>query len=267
MKKCVRICVTWLMVACLSVFAVHSVMFCAAAETPDLSGFPEEVAVFVNKLRAENGLEPLQLAPILLEISEERAIEQQEAYGHNRPGGDDWFTIVGEKGLDTNCYAAENVAAGYETPESVVEAWKNSPAHCAAMLGEHYQYIGVGVSYLEEDPNYFFTYWEMVLISSETPLEGAWIPGTEKTTTSTTTETQPQDTLFVTKMGDVNMDQEVSLADAVLMQQILLGQIEAEPKQILQADCYQDGVLDHKDVVTLMQFFMHLVPRIPVVPT
>lgn len=283
MKHLIRSCMVCILAVCLSVFSLHTSGVRAAAEYQaevlDMSGYPEEVAVLVNAFRAENGLEPLQIAPVLLEASSIRAQEQQQAYGHIRPSGEDWFTVVGEMGLDTNCYAAENVAAGYETPEGVVEAWKNSPLHRAAMLGEHYEYIGVGISYLEDDPEYYFYYWELVVISSETPLEGAWIPGKAETTVTTTdtmtdlnsTGTTTSNTMsdgmsLCTKIGDVNMDKEVGLADVVLLQQIMLGQVTASEVQQVQADCYQDGVIDQKDVLTLMQFLMHIVMQIPVLP-
>lgn len=281
MRHLIRSCAVCILAVCFSVFSLHTNWFRAAAEqqteVSDMSGYPEEAAALVNDFRAENGLEPLQIAPVLLKAASIRAQEQQQTYGHTRPSGENWFTIVGEMGLDTNCYAAENVAAGYETPETVVEAWKNSPPHRAAMLGENYEYIGIGVSYLENDPEYYFYYWDLVMISSDTPLDGAWIPGKNVETTVVTdeqssTDTTAADTLpgglsIYTRIGDVNMDKEISLADVVLMQQMMLGQVTANDMQLLQADCYQDGIVDQKDVLTLLRFLMHLVTRIPVIPS
>ena len=83
------------------------------------------------------------------------------------------------------------------------------------MLGEHYQYIGVGVIYVENDPEYYFYYWQMLLISSDTPLNGARYPAsyesittppvtlnttaaTTVTTTTTTTATTATTTLIKT---------------------------------------------------------------------
>lgn len=276
MKRYMRICAVWILSVCLSIFSPYTRCFQASAEQAsnmlDMSGYPEEAAVLVNAFRAENGLEPLQLAPVLLDAASIRAKEQQQTYGHTRPSGEEWFTIVGEMGLDTNCYAAENVAAGYETPEAVVEAWKNSPAHRAAMLGEHYTYIGIGVSYLANDPEYYFYYWDLIMISSETPLEGAHIPGQAAETTVTTADTTIANTVsnemsICTKIGDVNIDGEVSLADVILMQQMMLGQVTANETQLLQADCYQDNVMDQKDILILMQFLIQIVPKIPVMPS
>jgi uncharacterized protein YkwD len=41
---------------------------------------------------------------------------------------------------------AENVAAGYRTPASVMDGWMNSPGHKANILNCGYQNIGVGVA-------------------------------------------------------------------------------------------------------------------------
>ena len=220
-------------------------MWQVQAETIDTAAFAEETARLTNQFRQENGLAPLKMAPVLLELSARRAEELKDAYGHTRPDGRDWFTIVEESSLDANCYAAENVAAGYDTPESVIAAWIDSDAHRKAMLGENYQYIGIGVSQLEDDPNHYYTYWEMLLISSEQPLEGEYEPG------ETANPTVSEKGVFL--LGDVDLDGTVELADAVLLQKILLGQVTGNAAQLENGDCCADGVLDCRDVTALMQ--------------
>ncbi len=74
------------------------------------------------------------------------------------------------------------MAAGYDTPQEVVQAWIDSPTHRKAMLGEPYQYIGIGVYYLPEDTNHYYMYWDMLLISSQEPLEGARYPDSSTAT-------------------------------------------------------------------------------------
>ena len=45
----------------------------------------------------------------------------------------------------------ENIAAGYNTPEWVVQGWLASPyGHCDAIMNPHYTYLGVGYA---ADPN------------------------------------------------------------------------------------------------------------------
>lgn len=238
----------------------------ASAETIDAAAMAEEAAVLFNAFRQENGLDALKTAPILSELSGIRAKELVDCYGHTRPDGADWFTVVEESALDSNCYAAENVAAGYDSPEAVITAWENSPNHRAAMLGENYQYVSIGLHYVEKDPNYYFTYWEMLLISSETPLEGEYFPG-EKTAGGTdrvtVTDTSAEGKNETYQTGDMDLDGEVSLADAVLLQKLLLKQTNAAEIQRKNGDCYADGILDSRDVVSLMRFLVGLTDTLP----
>jgi uncharacterized protein YkwD len=48
-------------------------------------------------------------------------------------------------------WAAENIAAGYSTPESVVAGWMGSDGHRANILNCNLEEIGVGYYYLEDD--------------------------------------------------------------------------------------------------------------------
>ena len=191
-------------------------MWQVQAETIDTAAFAEETARLTNQFRQENGLAPLKMAPVLLELSARRAEELKDAYGH--------------------------------TPESVIAAWIDSDAHRKAMLGENYQYIGIGVSQLEDDPNHYYTYWEMLLISSEQPLEGEYEPG------ETANPTVSEKGVFL--LGDVDLDGTVELADAVLLQKILLGQVTGNAAQLENGDCCADGVLDCRDVTALMQMLV-----------
>ncbi len=268
MQKIRCVAVAMIMTCAFLVVMLSHTTFSVAAAEPlseaDLAAFPEETAVLLNEFRAENGLQPLKLAPILLDASRVRGLEQQLLYGHSRPDGRSWVTILDEFGLNSNCYAAENVAAGYATPAEVMEAWKNSPSHRAAMLGEHYQYVGIGVSSMENDPNYYYTYWEMLLISADVPPENAWLP-----TASHANDESPALTTIEggTRMGDIDLDNTVSLTDVVLIQRIIQGQLIANSVQLLQADCWEDGLVDQKDVLLLMQYLMQLTPRIPQTPS
>ena len=41
----------------------------------------------------------------------------------------------------------ENIAAGYATPESVVDGWLKSPGHCANIMNPAFREIGIGYAY------------------------------------------------------------------------------------------------------------------------
>ncbi len=276
MKKRVHICFIWLLTACL-MLSMPKLALTAMADDPlptaeELVSFPEEVGILINEFREENGLAPVQLAPVLLDAASVRAQELTTFYSHSRPDGRDWFTIVEETSLDTNCYAAENIAAGFDTPEGVVEGWINSPSHCAALLGENYQYIGVGISTLADDPNYYYTYWQLLLISAEIPPEGAWTPGEVAVHPEDDTQ-QEEEQIEVPNVdiinsnyavGDCNLDNSLSMADVVILQQVLLKQVIPTDQQLVQMNCYQDGVVDQKDATILMQHLLGVLPAIPV---
>ncbi len=53
-------------------------------------------------------------------------------------------------------YLGENIAAGYSTPEAVVQAWMNSSGHRANILNSNYREIGVGYTYGGGD---YYRYW------------------------------------------------------------------------------------------------------------
>ncbi|MGN0678895.1 MAG: CAP domain-containing protein [Oscillospiraceae bacterium] len=79
--------------------------------------------------------------PLLDNVAYLRAWELIPYYDHTRPDGSRCFTAY--EGIDYS-YAAENIAAGYRTPEAVVDGWMNSPGHRANILNPELQYLGVG---------------------------------------------------------------------------------------------------------------------------
>jgi len=56
--------------------------------------------------------------------------------------------------------AGENIAAGFSTPESVMEGWLNSPPHRSNILGSLFNEIGVGYAYDANDAfGPYYHYW------------------------------------------------------------------------------------------------------------
>ncbi|UBF24763.1 CAP domain-containing protein [Kovacikia minuta CCNUW1] len=55
----------------------------------------------------------------------------------------------------------ENIAAGYSTPEQVVQGWINSPGHRANLLNPSYTELGIGYYYLANDTGSvnYKSYW------------------------------------------------------------------------------------------------------------
>lgn len=96
----------------------------------------------LNRHRAANGLSLLVMDSELLETAMKRAAELSLYYGHTRPDGSDCFEIFPEK---FRYYpSAENIAIGFSSAESVMNAWKNSTGHNENMLTAGYNSVGIG---------------------------------------------------------------------------------------------------------------------------
>lgn len=271
-----------------------------AAAPFDVNEFVDIASANINAMRMKNGLEPLQTAPLLQEMCQERADELTKSYSHSRANGDAWYTILTDYGIDTNCFAGENIAAGYDTPEGVVEGWMNSAGHRKNILNTNYEYFAVGVSYYENDPEYYFYYWDLILLSSDSGFEDSYtplatvIPETEQTTT-TTLQTTSLTTTTVTSLlssnltttitamitvpktsttlaydynyGDCNTDGVVDLRDAIFLGKYLSGQVAMTRIQLINANCNQiDGteVVDERDAQSIMEFVLLKLDTLPV---
>jgi len=60
---------------------------------------------------------------------------------------DPWTRMCQIGGYCYNTWKGENIAAGFNTAQSVFTAWQNSPGHNANMLGTHYTTMGVARVY------------------------------------------------------------------------------------------------------------------------
>jgi len=115
------------------------------AEQSESAAFEKQVLALVNKERAAYGLTPLKTMTNLSKAAQKRAEEIAVDFAHTRPNGSSCFSVLEEYGFELNRYwCGENIAAGQNTPEAVVESWMNSSGHRANILSENYEYLGVG---------------------------------------------------------------------------------------------------------------------------
>lgn len=159
---------------------VRTVSYDSAA----LAEFAEQVAVLVNQERAANGLQPVKFSPLLSQAANIRSGELQENFSHTRPDGTSCFTVLDELGISYRS-AAENIAYGQRSPESVMDAWMNSSGHRANILSGNMEYIGVGVVY--RDGVY---YWTQLFAASADLAGDAYLPGVDSETPGMTTTEQ-----------------------------------------------------------------------------
>ena len=126
----------------------------------------QQVLDLVNAERAKIGCAPLALSNKLTTAARRHSKDMavNDYFDHTSPEGETFVDRVEEAGYDF-MFLAENLAAGYPTPQSVFEGWMESPGHRANMLHCALEETGIGYYYLDNDQgsvNYHY-YWTQVL--------------------------------------------------------------------------------------------------------
>jgi len=108
------------------------------------------VAELVNAHRATLGLRPLKVSPTLTAAAvwKARHMARYAYFAHDDPAppiARSAFDRIRACGY-TGASAAENIAAGYRTPATVMQAWLLSPGHRANIEGTAWTVIGLGVA-------------------------------------------------------------------------------------------------------------------------
>jgi uncharacterized protein YkwD len=105
----------------------------------------ERVVYLTNLERRANGLAPLKgqsnLAAAALAHAEDMAA--LDYFAHQSADGRSPWDRLEASGYDYSA-AGENIAAGYPTPEAVMEGWMASPGHRANILDASFRELGVG---------------------------------------------------------------------------------------------------------------------------
>lgn len=122
--------------------------------------FIERVFELTNEERAKEGLPAYQHMDTLDVIASVRAWELTVEYrpDHSRPDGRTCTSAFNDNGIIYGAWG-ENIAAGQDTPEAVVEAWMNSPYHRAAVLSTEFTYMGTGFYYIKDDYQNYYYFW------------------------------------------------------------------------------------------------------------
>jgi uncharacterized protein YkwD len=117
-----------------------------------------EVLALVNQHRLEAGCGPLQLNPQLTTAAQLHS-EDMGRTGRVSHIGSNGSTF-GERIKATGYVysrAAENVAAGQSSAQSVMAAWMNSAGHRTNILNCNYVHIGIGYYFSGTQP--YYHYW------------------------------------------------------------------------------------------------------------
>src|SRR5258706_3427007 len=106
----------------------------------------DELLNLTNQKRQEAGLSALAPNPQLAHAAELKARDMfaKNYWAHFAPDGKSPWDFIRESGY-TYAYAGENLARGYTTSSSVVNAWMESPEHKANILSPNYTDEGFAV--------------------------------------------------------------------------------------------------------------------------
>ena len=110
------------------------------------SGAEAEVLRLVNAERAKAGCRPVTADATLARVAEAHSKDMavNAYFDHNSQNGKTPFQRMAAAGYAYS-FAAENIAAGQQTPASVMGSWMNSPGHKANILNCDLKELGVGV--------------------------------------------------------------------------------------------------------------------------
>lgn len=105
---------------------------------------PETVLEQMNVRRLEAGLAPLRIDQRLALAASDRIrdMEEQEYWAHIGPDGRQPFQWLKPRGYEY-AFAGENLAAGFETAEVMVDSWMESKGHRANILSPLFQDVGI----------------------------------------------------------------------------------------------------------------------------
>ena len=129
----------------------------------------ERVLKHVNLQRAMNGAAPLAMNGQLSEAAQKHAedMARRDFVDHQSPDGRALQDRIASVGYPWRVIA-ENLAAGFSSPERTVDSWMTSPGHRDNMLNRDYLEAGVGYAVPSDEgkrPRYSH-YWVVVLGAS-----------------------------------------------------------------------------------------------------
>lgn len=107
---------------------------------------PERIIELTNSERAKSGLGSLKENKLLSEAARQKAADMFafNYWSHISPSGRTPWTFFTDVGYKYQ-YAGENLARDFRDPETVVQAWMNSPSHKENIVNSKYQEIGAAV--------------------------------------------------------------------------------------------------------------------------
>jgi uncharacterized protein YkwD len=108
------------------------------------TAFQTAINTLTNTARLAHGCKPLKLNSKLNTAAEKHAkdMSKYDYFSHTSRNGTTWSKRIKKAGYQTP--GGENIAMGFPTAVSVVQAWLNSPGHRRNILDCNFKKIGVG---------------------------------------------------------------------------------------------------------------------------
>src|SRR5436305_7705289 len=118
-----------------------------AAAPPQNDSLIARVMELTNLERQKAGLGQLSLSSELSGAAQDysQVLASTGCFEHTCGAVPNFADRAARSGYTGWTALAENIAAGYPTPEAVVSGWMNSPGHRANIMSPNYTEIGVGV--------------------------------------------------------------------------------------------------------------------------
>lgn len=124
-------------------------------------------AQMISDYRANNGLPPVVVDPVLVDVAMEQArlMAAKESVDVSLAKGREPLVRLARAGYVTD-YAVENVSAGYRTLAEAFSGFRESKGHNAKLLDPKVRRIGIGTGY---SPNSKYkVFWSIVLAADPT---------------------------------------------------------------------------------------------------
>lgn len=105
-----------------------------------------QIITITNAKRQTQGLAPLSTNPFLSRAAAAKLSDMfaNDYWAHTSPTGKTPWSFITASGY-RYLFAGENLARDFSDPQSVVEAWMNSPSHRNNILDKNFKEIGVAV--------------------------------------------------------------------------------------------------------------------------
>ena len=144
-------------------FRIQNATPIADPPPPSFATESVQILALVNNVRTARGLVPMRLNASLNTAAQTHSAAQAASgtIFHVAPDGSNPGDRIATTGYRFSTWG-ENVAAGYRTAATVMDAWMSSPGHCRNILNPGLTELGVGYVTRDDDPSRYFDYWTQV---------------------------------------------------------------------------------------------------------